>query len=140
MMPHFENLGLDTFPVSQVDLQNFAFRDNQCPPVILDLAQHKKDIILPAFDKSKYPEIRSRYEDLGSLFTDEFEDEERAGAAVYTSVGTYSCRFADSATVFCAELKALLLALEHVSKFQNYEFIIFSNSLSAIQALQGCDF
>ncbi len=34
----------------------------------------------------------------------------------------------------------MLLALEHVSLSQNDKFIIFSDSLSAIQALQGCDF
>ncbi len=140
MQSHFENLGLDTFPVSQADLQKFAFWDHQCPPVILDLAQHKKDSTTPAFYKSKYLEIKSRYEDHEALYTDGSKDGERAGAAAYTNDETYSCRLPDGATVFSAELKALLLALEHVSKSENDKFIIFSDSLSAIQALQGCDF
>ncbi len=140
MKPHFENLGLDTFPVSQVNLQEFAFWDHHSPPVILDLAEHKKDTTSPAFYKSKYLEIRSRYEDYETIYTDGSKDEERAGAAVYTNVETYSCRLPDGATVFSAELKALLLALEHIRKSQNDKFIIFSDSLSALQALQGCDF
>ncbi len=41
--------------------------------------------------------------------------------------------------MFSAELKALLLAFEHVSRSQNNKFII-SDSLSPLQALQGCDF
>ncbi len=121
-------------------LQKFAFWDHKCPPVFLDLAQRKKDSTLPAFYKRKYIKIRSRYEDHEALYTDGSKDEERAGAAAYTNAETYSCRLPDSATVFSAELKALLLALEHVSKSKNNEFIIFSDSLSAIQALQGCDF
>ncbi len=52
---------------------------------------------------------------------------------------TYSCRLPDGATVVSAELKALLLALEHISKSRNDKFIIFSDSVSALQALQGCD-
>ncbi len=41
MKTHFENHGLDTFHVCQVDLQKFAFWHHQCPLIILDLAQHK---------------------------------------------------------------------------------------------------
>ncbi len=49
MQAHFENLGLDTFPVSQVYLQKFAFWHHQRPPVILNLAQRNKDSTLPTF-------------------------------------------------------------------------------------------
>ncbi len=35
MKRHLENLGLDTFPVLQVDLHKSAFQDRQCPPVFL---------------------------------------------------------------------------------------------------------
>ena len=57
---------------------------------------------------------------------------ERAYTAVHKNAKTYSCQLEDGATVFSAELKALLLALE-----QNDKFIIFSDSLSAVQS---CDF
>ena len=43
------------------------------------------------------------------------------------------------AIVFSAESNPLLLALEHVSKLQNNNFVISSHSLSTLQALQGCD-
>ena len=111
-----ENLGLDTFPVSQVDLQKFAFWDHRCPAVILDQAQYKKDSTVPAFYKSKCLEIRCRYEDHEALFTNWSKDEKRAGAAAYKNVETYSCQLPDDANVFSAELKALLLAHEHVCK------------------------
>ena len=66
MKPHVENLGLDTFPVSQIGIQKSAFWDYQCPPVILELAQHD----LPALYQSEFLEIRSMYEDHEALFTD----------------------------------------------------------------------
>ena len=73
--------------------------------------------------------IRSRYE---ALFTDGSKDEEKASTAVYSNAENYSCQLPDGATIFSAELKALLLALEHVSKSQNDKFIIFSDSMSAL--------
>ena len=74
MKPHFENLGLGAFHVSQVDLQKFAFWDYQHRPAILHLAQHKKDTTLPALYKSKYLEIRSMHEDHETLFTNGSKD------------------------------------------------------------------
>ena len=50
---HFAKLGVDTFPVSQVDRQKFAFWDHKRPSVFLDLAQHKKDTMLPALENTK---------------------------------------------------------------------------------------
>ena len=48
-----------------------------------------KSTTLPALYKSKYLEIRSRYEDNEALFTDGSEDEDRNGAANYTNTETY---------------------------------------------------
>ena len=55
------------------------------------------------------------------------EYEGRAGTGVHANTETYCYRLPDGATIFSAELKALLLALEHVT--QNVNFIIFSHSL-----------
>ena len=51
MKSRFENFGLGTFPISQVELQKFVFWDHQLPPVIFKLAQFKKDAPLPALHK-----------------------------------------------------------------------------------------
>ena len=40
MKPHVENLGLGTFPISQIDLPKCAFWDHQLPPEFLDLARY----------------------------------------------------------------------------------------------------
>ncbi len=84
MWPHFENLRLDTFRVFQVDVQKFAFWDNQHPLVILDLAQHKKDTTPPAFYKSKLDAGMKTMKQS----TDGSTDEDRAGAAAYTDAET----------------------------------------------------
>ncbi len=93
---------------------------------ILDLAQYKNDTTLLPLYKSKYLEITSRYEDHEALFTDRFKDEESASAAVYYSAETYSSWLPDGETIFSAELKALLLALEYMSP--NLRMINLSSS------------
>ena len=128
---HFENLGFGLFPVSQIGLKEFAFCDHQCPSVIVDLAQYKKDTTLPAFYKSKHLEIRSRYEDHEAFFTDGSNDEEWVGAAVYSNAEAYFWQLTDGASLFSAELKALLLALECDSTSQNDKFIISDSYVSA---------
>ena len=59
--------------------------------------------------------------------------------AVYTVNETYYKRLPNTSTIFSAELKALVMALEYISQSQKDKFIIFSDSLSSLQALQGND-
>ncbi len=80
-----------------------AFWDHHLPPVILDLVQHKKDNPLAAFRKTKYLEIRSRFE---ALFTDGSKDEERAGTLVYKNTDKHICQIPDGATVFSTMLNS----------------------------------
>ena len=134
MIPHFENLGLDTFLVSQADLQEFPSLAHQHPPVILNLVQHKKHTTVSAFYKSKYLKIRSRYGDHEALFTDGSKAEGRAGTAIHVNAEIDISRPLDEAIVFSADLKALLPALEHISKTQN-NFLRLSACITG-----GCDF
>ena len=137
MKPHLEILGLDTFPVSHSDLQKFDFWDHWHPPVFLDLVQHKKDTTLPALYRSKYLEIMSRYEDPLYWWIWRWRKSWRCSLHQCRDLLLSTARWA---TVFSAELKTLLLALEHVSKSQNDKFTTFPESLSALHALQDSDF
>ena len=74
------------------------------------------------------------------FFTGGSKDDDRANAAVYSNAETCPCWLSDGTTLFSAELEALLLDLERVSESQNDKLIIFSDSLSALQALWGCYF
>ncbi len=135
MKPHLEGLGLGTFPAPQADLRKFALWTHQHPAVILHLFEYTKVTTLPVFYKSSHMEIKSRYEDHESLFTDVSKDKERTGFEVCSNADTYSCSPPDGATLFSAELNALLLALEHISRSQNDNYTIFFGSHSASQAL-----
>ena len=81
--------------------------------------------------KQAFSEITSRHQNYVQIFTDGSKvDEEVAAAAVsYLAPNNpFSCRLRDHCSLYTAELQAILFALER-------KFMIFSDSLSALQAL-----
>ena len=72
------------------------------------------------------------------IFTDGSKVDEKVAAAAVTSVAPhspFSCRLRDHSSIYTAELQAILLALKQVNQSQERKFVIFSDSLSALQAL-----
>ena len=65
-------------------------------------------------------------------------DENVAAAAVLsvTPNSPFSCRLRDHCSIYTAELQAILFALKQTYQSQERKFMIFSDSLSALQALQ----
>ena len=47
------------------------------------------------------------------------------------------CRLADNASASLAEIKAIDVALNHIERSRNTDFIIFSDSLSVLQSLHN---
>ena len=47
------------------------------------------------------------------------------------------CRLPDNASIFSAEAKAILIALEFIESHESDRFVIFSDSLSCLQAIHG---
>ena len=137
MENHLQSVQIDTLQVSLLDPAKFALWACKPLSIILDLAEYPKATTTPAVYKSRYLEFKATYSDFETIYTDGSKLEEKASAAAYTSEETYRCRLPDGSTVFSAELKALLLAFEHVSCSVNEKFLIFSDSLSSLQALQG---
>ena len=59
-----------------------------------------------------------------------------ASAAIIDDYSSIEC-LTDKASIFSAELHALYLALDRVETADERNFIIFSNSKSALQAISG---
>ena len=58
-------------------------------------------------------------------------------AAAVSDDGQIQVRLPDQASIFTAELKALLLALSLIAQSPLFYFIVFSDSLSSLMALRG---
>ena len=64
--------------------------------------------------------------------------DEKVAAAAVSSVAPnspFSCRLRDHCSIYTAELQAILFALKQAYQSHERKFIIFSDSLSALQAL-----
>jgi ribonuclease HI len=75
------------------------------------------------------------YHTYNSLYTDGSKDADKVAAAAVTRSSTLQCRLPDRASIFTAEIQAILLALDHIAKSSDSHFIIFSDSKSCLQAI-----
>ena len=72
------------------------------------------------------------------IFTDGSKVDEKVAAAAVSSVAPnspFSCRLKGHCSIYTAELQAILFALKQAHQSQERKFMIFSDSLSALQAL-----
>ena len=72
------------------------------------------------------------------IFTDGSKVDEKVAAAAVSSVASnspFSCRLRDHSSIYTAELQAVLFALKQAYQSRERKFMIFSDSLSALQAL-----
>ena len=70
------------------------------------------------------------------LFTDGSKSKEGVGCAVVHNGTSYVAKLPDSASVFSAELTAIVQALELINQSKKREFVIYSDSWSAIESLR----
>ena len=105
------------------------------PNIRLDLAS------IPKTDNSSYLRlIRSlidEYPDHTLCFTDGSKIKPRTGYAYSIQDTVYSYRLRNSASIFTAELTAILSCLSHLASLPpKSNFLLFSDSLSSLQAIQ----
>ena len=89
-------------------------------------------------NKQAFLEITSRHPNYVQIFTDGSKVDEKIAAAAVSSVAPnspFSCRLRDHCSIYTAELQAILFALKQAYQSQERKVMIFSDSLSALQAL-----
>ena len=105
--------------------------------VIMDLRKHKKsetnhDVILQEF-----AEIKFEYADFSTIYTDGSKDDTRVAAAAVLGTESATCSLPSDASIFTAEAKAIILALKFVQRSDKLKFLICSDSLSCLLAIQN---
>ena len=86
----------------------------------------------------KFKAIIKNFSEYKQIYTDDSKQGEKVGAAALLPNGAQkSVRLPDKSSIYTAELRALLLALELFEGSIKKQFIIFSDSLSAMQALNN---
>ena len=81
---------------------------------------------------------QSQHQNYVQIFTDSSKVSEKVAVAAVSSVAPnkpFSCQL-DHYSIYTAELQAILFALKQAYQSQESKFVIFSDSLSALQALE----
>ena len=108
------------------------------PQISLSLTKYKTVTTNPEIYKQVFLEVTSRHQNYVQIFTDGSKMDEKVAAAAVSSLAPksrFSCRLRDHCRIYTAELQAILLALKQAYISQERKFMIFSDSLSALQAL-----
>ena len=98
------------------------------------LASDKKATTDPLIFKNKLLEVKEQYYTHEDIYTDGSKDGDKAASAAILDGEFYHFRLPNNSSVFSAELKAIDLALNHIAFWR---YIIYTDSLSAMQALEG---
>lgn len=97
----------------------------------------KKADTQPDLYIAKYHELQSILSDYTKIFTDGSKDGSLVAAAAVSIATNLSSRLPDNASIFSAEAYAILLATDIIKSSAGSNFVIFSDSLSCLQAIQN---
>jgi len=140
MREHFELFKEDAKNVIQISFTDIPFWTLQPPAVRLDLTEFKKSSTNAEIFKQHFLSLCAQYPSYKRIYTDGSKDDAAVAAAAIlnTSLGTsVSERLHEKTSVYTAELKALVLALKLVKRSKCRQFLICSDSLSALQSLKS---
>ena len=123
----------------QIEIHSVSEIPSWCirkPTIDVSLHSEKKSESNPHLLKQNFHELQSYYSDHEHIYTDGSKDEEKVGCAAAKYDDCKKMRIPDGSSVFTAEAKAIDLALDFVNNCTYTDkFVIFSDSLSVLQAL-----
>ncbi|KAK6189067.1 hypothetical protein SNE40_005112 [Patella caerulea] len=128
--------------ISQDSIANTPFFETPpwsiSPPMVdLELTKNKKKDTSSTVFQSLFRELRSKYGDYSPIYTDGSKDDDRVASATVTPSETISVRLPPAASIFTAELQAICQALEFIQSSSSLKYIIFTDSLSSLQAIKN---
>ena len=106
------------------------------PEMLFDLHFGKKSESNPHILKDDFRRLQSRYKYYQQVYTDGSKEDSKVGCAVISDNHSNTRRIPDDSSIFTAEAKAVDLALDFIRTCDtNNKFIIFSDSLSVLKAM-----
>ena len=106
------------------------------PTVCFDLCKYKKSDTDSTLYCLHYSELLESFTDYTHIFTDGSKDGDKTAAAFICQSFEFSKRLPDKASIFTAELEAIVSALRYIKiTTKNNKFVVFGDSKSVLQAL-----
>jgi len=108
------------------------------PNCNFSLCCYDKTTTNPEVFKCKFFELRSEFSHHVQIYTDGSKDGIRTAAAVVAPNSVKTVRLPDNASIFAAEIHALDMALDIIRRTRSKDCVVFSDSLSSLQAIESC--
>ena len=105
------------------------------PKINFDIAKRKKSETAEDVFRSNFNEIRAKFPNYQCIYTNDSKTSDAVAAAAITPTYSMSKACNKSNSIFSAELRELILALEYIKTTNHSTYIMFSNSKSSLQAL-----
>jgi ribonuclease HI len=137
MMPLLEEIGFDLQNTIEFQYSDIPPWKHRLPRINLDISKSKKSETSPDKYLSHFFEIRERYLDYTEVYTDGSKTDTSVAAAAVSGGAVLEASLNKSSSIFSAELHAILLALNIARLSSSNDFIIFSDSKSALQAMKN---
>ena len=109
--------------------------EHKWPNIIFELATSRKSDTPQITYDDQYLTIRNRFPRHIAFYTDSSRDTERVSVAAVLINHSYGHRILDHSSTFTTETHTILLALEGIEHSHKKRFLIFTNSMSCLQAL-----
>ena len=87
--------------------------------------------------KNKLLEAKEQYYTHQDIYTDSSKDGDKVAPAAILDGELCQFRLPNNSSIFSAEVKAIAFALNHIEQEAYCRYIIYTDSLSAMQALEG---
>ena len=136
---HLEHIGIDMDVLCQEGIPFFPPWEYNPPVIDLSLTKYKKYSTSPEIFKQQYYILRETYMNHMAIFTDGSKMDDKVASAAITGDKIFVRRLPDKSSIFSAELTAISLAFNFISRSHQNRFIIFSDSLSCLQAFTSFD-
>ena len=133
---HLDEVGFHTHVIAPYMVMKTPPWKLIVPTVCFDLCKYKKSETDTTSYHLHYSELLESFTDYTHIFTDGSKDGDKTAAAFICQFFEFSKRLPDKASIFTAELVALVSALRYMKiTAKNNKFVVFSDSKSALQAL-----
>jgi ribonuclease HI len=108
------------------------------PSVNLDLSKDKKSDTHSLEFIQKFRELKQEFSTHNEIYTDGSKDQNNVASAAVCGNVIFSARLPNNSSIFTAEAKALQLAFDFIKHSDDKKHIIYSDSISCLQAIKNC--
>ena len=125
---HLDGVGFHTHVIAPYTVMKTPPWKLIVPTVCFDLCKYKKSDTDPILYRLHYSELLESFADYTHIFTDGSKDGDKTAAAFICQSFEFSKRLPDKASIFTAELEAIVSALCYIKiTTNNNKFVVFGD-------------